>query len=121
VRTSRGIASFVPTRAIGLMRIDPQVQVKLLTAEQSNSSLILGNSGVLKLFRRIAPGVHPEAEMTRALTERGFANAPAFLGELVHLVGDTPHILAVLSWERRSAHSIATLRCSPRAQLESTE
>ena len=58
--------------------------VRWLTAEQSNSSLIVGDAVMLKLFRRCPPAMHPEAEMGRYLTEtQGFANTPALLGEIV--------------------------------------
>ncbi|MFN3674092.1 MAG: putative maltokinase, partial [Bosea sp. (in: a-proteobacteria)] len=52
---------------------------------QSNSSVIIDHKIMLKLFRLVAPGQHPEAEMTRTLTARGFRNAPALLGEIVHV------------------------------------
>src|SRR5207253_10822934 len=56
-----------------------------LTAEQSNSSLIVDDAVVLKIFRHISPGQHPEAEMSRYLTKRGFANAPPLLGEVCRI------------------------------------
>jgi maltose alpha-D-glucosyltransferase/alpha-amylase len=52
-----------------------------LSAEQSNSSMVLGEEAVLKLLRKLNPGVHPEVEMVRHLTAQGFANVPAVLGE----------------------------------------
>ena len=55
-----------------------------LTAEQSNSSLIVDDAVVLKLFRRLLSGIHPEAELSRYLTVHGFANTPSLLGEVVH-------------------------------------
>ena len=51
-----------------------------LSAEQSNSSMIVGDVAMLKLFRRVAVGPHPEAEMGRYLTEQGFANIAASAG-----------------------------------------
>jgi maltose alpha-D-glucosyltransferase / alpha-amylase len=54
-----------------------------IAAEQSNSTMILGRRAVVKLLRRIQPGIHPEAEMTRYLREHGFAYVPPFHGELV--------------------------------------
>ncbi|MFN3522000.1 MAG: maltose alpha-D-glucosyltransferase [Phenylobacterium sp.] len=57
-------------------------EVEWLAVEQSNSSVRLGGAVVLKLLRRVTPGVHPEAEMTRVLTERGFANIPPLMGEV---------------------------------------
>ena len=53
---------------------------RLLDAEQSNSSLVFGDRLILKLFRRLQPGVNPELEVTRALTAKGFRACPAPLG-----------------------------------------
>jgi maltose alpha-D-glucosyltransferase/alpha-amylase len=70
--------------------------VTWLSAEQSNSSLIVGDSVMLKIFRRIAPGQHPEAEMSRYLTENGFKNTPCMLGEVARIGEDGErHSLAV--------------------------
>ena len=59
-----------------------------ITAEQSNSSLILNDAVMLKIFRKVSPGAHPEAEMSRYLTSQGFANAPPMLGEVVRVAKD---------------------------------
>ena len=67
-------------------------EIRRLSAEQSNSSLIFGEQVVLKIIRRINPGIHPEAEVTRYLTEQGFANTAPLLGEVVRIAPDgTPH------------------------------
>jgi len=68
-----------------MLRRPADAPVLWITAEQSNSSLIVDDAIVLKIFRRISPGHHPEAEMSRYLTERGFANAPPLLGEVCHV------------------------------------
>jgi maltose alpha-D-glucosyltransferase / alpha-amylase len=52
------------------------------SAEQSNSSVIVGDAVMLKIFRKISAGTHPEAEMSRFLTGQGFKNSPALLGEV---------------------------------------
>jgi maltose alpha-D-glucosyltransferase/alpha-amylase len=62
-----------------------QAPIRWLATEQSNSSLIIGNAAMIKLIRRVSPGVHPEAEMTRRLSSCGFANAPQLLGEIVRV------------------------------------
>src|SRR5262249_49679251 len=50
----------------------------------------------LKIFRHIATGEHPEAEMSRYLTANHFANAPALLGEVTRIDRDGQrHALAV--------------------------
>ena len=70
--------------------------VTWLSAEQSNSSLIVGGSVMLKIFRRVAGGPHPEAEMSRYLTEGGFGNTPRLLGEVTRIDGaGQRHSLAV--------------------------
>ena len=54
------------------------------TTEQSNVSVVLGNEVVLKLYRRLQAGIQPEIEVSRFLTEAGFANTPPFLGSVEH-------------------------------------
>jgi maltose alpha-D-glucosyltransferase/alpha-amylase len=54
-----------------------------LGTEQSNSSVLFEDYAVLKLYRRLQPGPHPEVEMSRFLAERaGFANTPPPLATL---------------------------------------
>jgi maltose alpha-D-glucosyltransferase / alpha-amylase len=54
--------------------------VRRLGAEQSNSSVLFEEYAVLKIYRRLQPGPHPEIEMSRFLVERaGFANTPPLL------------------------------------------
>jgi trehalose synthase-fused probable maltokinase len=50
------------------------------SAEQSNTSIIIGDRAIFKLFRLLKPGVHPDVEMTKFLTTRaGFTNTPRLL------------------------------------------
>ena len=71
--------------------------IRRLSAEQSNSSMVLGDAAVLKLVRKVLPGVHPEAEMTGYLTRRGYANTAPLLAELVRMDNaGTPHTLALV-------------------------
>ena len=53
-------------------------------AEQSNSSLVLDERYALKLYRRIAPGMNPELEVLRFLTERGFEHTAALEGYIAY-------------------------------------
>ncbi|WP_267428383.1 maltose alpha-D-glucosyltransferase [Methylobacterium sp. GC_Met_2] len=82
---------------------DPEVTVDVadirrLSAEQSNTSIAIGSKMMLKLLRRLQPGIHPEIEVGRFLTEQaGFSNTPALLGTLEHVAEDgTRTALAVL-------------------------
>ncbi|HZJ38816.1 MAG TPA: maltose alpha-D-glucosyltransferase, partial [Chthoniobacterales bacterium] len=55
----------------------------VVTAEQSNSSMLFENKYFLKLYRKIEDGVNPDVEITRFLTERrGFGHVPAFAGAM---------------------------------------
>jgi maltokinase len=51
--------------------VDTSVVSRLLTNEQSNSSLVYGESYILKLFRKVQPGINPDLELTRALADAG--------------------------------------------------
>jgi maltose alpha-D-glucosyltransferase / alpha-amylase len=62
--------------------------VRAVNTEQSNSTALVGEKLVIKLFRRLAPGINPEIEIGRFLTDVvRFANSPALLGT-VELVED---------------------------------
>ncbi|MGW0916160.1 maltokinase N-terminal cap-like domain-containing protein [Streptomyces sp. NPDC002784] len=50
---------------------------RLMDAEQSNSSLVYGDAFVLKVFRRIQPGVNPDLEVPGALARQGCRRVPA--------------------------------------------
>ena len=70
-------------------------------AEQSNSSIVFDDYGMLKIYRRLQPGPHPEIEMSRFLVERaGFANTPPLLAfmelDLGGQDGPETHALGVL-------------------------
>jgi maltose alpha-D-glucosyltransferase/alpha-amylase len=54
---------------------------QVLSAEQSNSSMLFDNKFFLKLYRKLEDGMNPDVEVTRFLTDRAqFPNVPAFLG-----------------------------------------
>jgi maltose alpha-D-glucosyltransferase/alpha-amylase len=55
--------------------------VRRTSAEQSNTSILYGDRLILKLFRRIEPGLNPDAEIGRYLTEKTtFDRIPRFAG-----------------------------------------
>ncbi len=83
--TPQGEIRFLPTARLAEVAVPEPMVVRRMAVEQSNSSLIIGEAMVLKIIRRLNPGVHPEAEMTRYLTEAGFANIAPLLGEVVRV------------------------------------
>ncbi|MEU4063664.1 maltokinase [Streptomyces wedmorensis] len=50
---------------------------RMLDAEQSNSSLVYGDSFILKIFRRVSPGANPDLELPLALSQAGCERVPA--------------------------------------------
>ncbi|MEA2510088.1 MAG: hypothetical protein QOG21_2170, partial [Actinomycetota bacterium] len=51
-------------------------------AEQSNSSVVMDESIIVKFLRRVQPGINPEREITRLLTNQGFPHIPEHVGEI---------------------------------------
>ncbi len=56
------------------------VDVRPVGVEQSNSSIVFGDALILKAFRRVEPGVNPELELLRFLSERGFPHIAPLAG-----------------------------------------
>ena len=56
------------------------VDVRPVGVEQSNSSIVFGESLILKAFRRVEPGINPELELLRFLSERDFAHIAPIAG-----------------------------------------
>ncbi len=71
--------------------------LRRLGGEQSNSSVFFEEYGMLKLYRRLQAGPHPEIEMSRFLVERaGFANTPPPLATIELALGvDAPETTAL--------------------------
>jgi maltose alpha-D-glucosyltransferase/alpha-amylase len=80
-----GSVRFETTDAFANVNFDLSIENRWLTAEQSNSSMIMHDAGVVKLFRRTSAGINPEVEMSRFLTEHGYANTAPLLGEVVRV------------------------------------
>ncbi|MDO9501191.1 maltose alpha-D-glucosyltransferase [Falsiroseomonas sp.] len=95
--TPQGKLHFTATETLREMALPELPDVRRLGVEQSNSTVIIGEAVVLKLFRRVLPGRHPEAEMARHLTNSCYPGTPALLGEVVRVGADgVPHTLMVL-------------------------
>jgi maltokinase len=76
--------------------------LRAMGVEQSNSSVVVDDRHVLKLYRRLEAGPNPELEMLRALGGRGFAHAPSLEGELEHREPPVEATLAVVTGFVRS-------------------
>jgi maltose alpha-D-glucosyltransferase/alpha-amylase len=79
---------FRPAAVLGTLDVPERPAIVRSAGEMANASAVLGDAVLLKLFRVPCDGPHPEAEMTRCLSQRGFAAMPAFLGEALRLLPD---------------------------------
>ena len=76
-----GLDGTVEFRGIGPRPgADENAEVRPLGVDQSNTSLVVGNSILVKMYRRLEAGLNPELEMLLFLTEHDFAHAPQAAG-----------------------------------------
>ena len=69
---------------------------RLMTAEQSNSSIVYGDTFILKLLRRIVPGVNPDLELPLALAREDCPRVPAPTGWIRAELAGESYVLGVL-------------------------
>jgi trehalose synthase-fused probable maltokinase len=75
--------------------LEPSLESFVGRAEQSNTSIIYGDRFILKLFRKIEPGINPDIEIGAFLTEQGFRHTPAVLGHLEYRSKNDGDVYAV--------------------------
>ncbi len=78
IETDEGWARFVRVGSGGPLRHD--AAVRPMGVEQSNSSIVFADETVLKVFRHLEPGINPELEVLRFLTEHGFESIAPLQG-----------------------------------------
>jgi len=95
----RGQITATPTPALRAL-LPPKadaLEARPGRSEQSNTSVTFSDKLILKLFRRIEPGVNPDLEIGQALTAESFPNVPAVAGWLAYRSpGSEPAALAIL-------------------------
>jgi maltokinase len=84
-----------PLRFRRLGEIDTALTPRELGVEQSNTSLVYGQSYICKVFRQLTPGISPDLELTRALT--GHGQVPELYGWLEMDLDGVPTTLGMLS------------------------
>ncbi len=86
-------------RHVGYLRtMSLDVPARLGRAEQSNSSILYGETAILKLFRRLEAGENPDVEIGAFLTGRTqFRHVPRLLATVVlETEGDEPMLAGML-------------------------
>jgi len=84
IKGSVGVAHFGGPGLDPLAPPPGSESVRVVGAEQSNSSIVLDEHVILKFFRRLDIGRNPDLELNRVLTSEGFVNVPAQVGEITY-------------------------------------
>src|SRR3954452_19663367 len=92
---SEGVAEFIPAEDFSALGRELGA-ARLVSSEQSNSSIVFDEALILKVFRRLEPGINPELEMLRFLGAQGFRNIPALGGWYAYAGGPLTATLGLL-------------------------
>ncbi len=84
--------------------LDTSLDSLVLTAEQSNTSLVFGEVAILKVFRGVSPGPNPDLEVTTALAALGSAHVAEPFGWIETSMHGATTTLAILSRYLRAAN-----------------
>jgi maltokinase len=78
IQAGEGTVDF---RALDLAAFGPDLsEPRAVGVEQSNTSVVFGDELILKAYRRIEPGINPELELLRFLTQARFPHIAALAG-----------------------------------------
>ena len=88
---------FRPTSKLSDGPIKPPQHIRAIATEQSSSVSLVDNEYVVKIYRKLESGIHPEIEIGRFLTEvAGFANTPALIGSVELIEGNDRSAVAIV-------------------------
>ena len=88
---------FKPTSRLSDKPTKQPEHIRAVETEQSNSTALVDNDYVVKVYRKLESGINPEIEIGRFLTEvAGFANTPALLGSVELVEGDKKSAVAIV-------------------------
>src|SRR5436305_13009067 len=68
----------------------------VMTGEQSNTSMVFGDVAIMKVFRRLQPGINPDIEVQGELSKLGAKHIARLLGSVEAEVDGVPSSLAML-------------------------
>jgi maltose alpha-D-glucosyltransferase / alpha-amylase len=74
-----------------------RVKSKILSAEQSNTSITFDNKFFLKLYRKVDRAINPDVEITHFLSEKAnFTHIPAYIGAIEWKHGNSSMVLGMM-------------------------
>jgi maltokinase len=105
------------------VRLPVEAPARVGDAEQSNTSVIFDSAAVMKVFRRVPPGVNPDVELGRVLGRAGCRNVATLMGAIEGADDDgAPLTFAMVSeYARNSAEGWAMATTSARDLFNQNE
>lgn len=73
------------SEALRQLKLNPDAEVRRMSVEQSNSSILIADAVMIKLYRRPVRGIHPEVEFGLFLRDANYQNTPPMLGAAQHI------------------------------------
>lgn len=74
-----------------------KIRSKILSAEQSNTSITFDNQYFLKLYRKVDKAINPDLELTQFLSEKAkFGNIPEYIGAIKWAYGNESIVLGMM-------------------------
>lgn len=124
--------AIVDDRSVGMLRFCrvPGAEISrglagldslVLTGEQSNTSLVFGESAIFKVFRRVTPGPNPDLEVASALAQLGSSHIAEPFGWVETRIDGATTVLAILSRYLRAASDGWSLAATSVRDLYATE
>jgi len=108
-----GDVRFVPEPGAEFIDNTP---ARVIDAEQSNTSVVFDTTAILKLFRRVVPGINPDLELNRALGRAGSPHVARLLGAIEGLdaKGEPLCLATVTAFARNAADGWSMAAASAR-------
>lgn len=88
-RSSRGVLRGIPLKTFRPLfkKISAPLTPKVMQREQSNTSIVFGESFIMKILRRIESGINPDYEVGKFLADKKFPYTPILVGALEYQEG----------------------------------
>jgi maltokinase len=121
--------AIVANRTVGTLQfcrmpgaeIEAGLDSLVLTGEQSNTSLVFGETAIFKVFRRVTAGPNPDLEVAVALAELGSSHIADPYGWVETKIDGANAVLAILSQYLRAASDGWALAATSVRDLYATE